>query len=132
MDIRRQREIDELDNARLSLANISRNALIYTSINEWHNQYMSTFLKTQTLIGGRNVLTLSGLVQSTPKEVQPVKHLYVDLGINGKQIKTLVSYSQTDSLGQKFTSDAVRFTSLEAFEKWRTEKDRTIYILTND
>jgi len=124
MDVRRRRVIDELYNANQSLTNISRNALIYAGIMEW--------CKTQTLIGGRNVLALSEPVQSIPKEVQPGKHLYVEPGIHEKQIRALISHSQTDPLGQIFTSDAVRFASLEAFEKWRIEKDRTIYILTND
>lgn len=50
-------------------------------------------------------------------------------GIIKKQVRQLLSYSQTDPEILKFTGDKKRFSSLSKFNKW--SKNRTIYTLTD-
>lgn len=81
MDIRKQRAIEELDHAREDLLNISKHALTYASINNWHTQWNPTFLKAET-ISGRNVIWLTGQIlrgYDSEKDVEVLDALRMEI-----------------------------------------------------
>lgn len=60
-----------------------------------------------------------------------VPYLYTQRGITEKQIHQLILFSQTDSEIAKFTTDNMRFRSLNSFREWDNRGDRVVYTLTD-
>lgn len=73
------------------------------------------------------------LAELTPRrETISQQKFYVELGITPEQVEEVVRYTLTDQAVGMFTSDAQRFSSVEAFNKWREENKRMIYTLVDE
>lgn len=58
--------------------------------------------------------------------------LTIKKGITQENTKTLIGYSRTDNVIQKFTSDSKRFASISTFNQWKKEEKPGIYTLVNE